>query len=344
MDYTHGHRADSARWAADYAAGRVPEVLPYGIQRLREYGITPIVRDKPRGLRKVVNKVGYQVDLMHWGAAFDPRPRTDADLSLAWDERTGIPIALSTRRRPPLISGCIWAADLTKVPAWHLTAYRRMSAIWVKSTAMLRPLEELGLPSKTLRYIPMGISADFYRPEVVPEVRHRIFCVGHDRHRDYDTLLRAVAAVRRAPDLADAQLELVTPDPVDVPVEMGRRVPHVPASSLRNLYSSAPVVAVALSPNVHVSGVTATLESMACGRALVVTGNPGMEEYVDHGRTGLLVPPGDPDAMANAISELLRDPDRRREMGEAGRRWVLERFSTAVMAASVAELISSVTG
>jgi glycosyltransferase involved in cell wall biosynthesis len=319
-------------------------MLPYGIQRLRGYGIEPIVRDKPRGARRILNKAGYQVDLLHWGTAFDPRPRETADVSLAWDERTGIPIALTTRRRSPLISGCIWAADLARLPAWHLAGYRRMDAIWIKSTAMLRPLELLGLPPKALRYIPMGISADFYRPEPMPEVPHRVFCVGHDRHRDYDTLLRAVATVRRAPDMADMQLELVTPDPVEVPAELGRRVPHVPASQLRELYSSAPVVAVALSPNLHVSGVTATLESMACGRALVVTGNPGMEEYVDHGRTGLLVPPGDSDAMAAAITELLRDPDRRREMGEAGRRWVLERFTTSRMAESVAELIREIVG
>ena len=112
LDYTHGHRANPAQWAADYAAGRVPEMLPYGIQRLRGYGIEPIVRDKPRGARRILNKAGYQVDLLHWGTAFDPRPRETADVSLAWDERTGIPIALTTRRRSPLISGCIWAADL----------------------------------------------------------------------------------------------------------------------------------------------------------------------------------------------------------------------------------------
>ena len=145
--------------------------------------------------------------------------------------------------------------------------------------------------------------------------------------------------MQQAPDLSDVRLDLVTPDPVVVPAELGQREPHLPASALRERYSCASrVVAIALSPNVHVSGVTATLESMACGRALVVTRNPGMEEYVDHGRTGLLVPPGDPEAMAGAIAELLRDPDRRREMGEAGRRWVLERFTTADMAESVADV------
>jgi glycosyltransferase involved in cell wall biosynthesis len=54
---------------------------------------------------------------------------------------------------------------------------------------------------------------------------------------------------------------------------------------------------------------------------------------VEHGVTGLLVPPDDPDALAGAIRELLLDPDRARELGHAGRRRAEERFTWDIVAA-----------
>ncbi len=69
------------------------------------------------------------------------------------------------------------------------------------------------------------------------------------------------------------------------------------------------------------------LEAMASATPLVAAGAGGVLELVDDGRTGLLVEPGDADALAAAVGELLRSPDRRRALGAAGRRHVEERFS-----------------
>jgi len=60
-------------------------------------------------------------------------------------------------------------------------------------------------------------------------------------------------------------------------------------------------------------------EAMACQVPVVAARSGAIPEVVAHGETGLLVPLGDPDAMAAAISELLASPDRRRQMGRAGR-------------------------
>ncbi|HLF49729.1 MAG TPA: glycosyltransferase family 4 protein, partial [Methylomirabilota bacterium] len=62
------------------------------------------------------------------------------------------------------------------------------------------------------------------------------------------------------------------------------------------------------------------VEAMGAGRPVVATDVPGHRDVVVHGETGLLVPPEDPAALAGAISSLLADPERRRRMGEAGRR------------------------
>jgi glycosyltransferase involved in cell wall biosynthesis len=61
------------------------------------------------------------------------------------------------------------------------------------------------------------------------------------------------------------------------------------------------------------------VEAAACGRAVVTTDMPGCRDAVQPGRTALLVPARDVNALANAIHALLSDPVRRRAMGTAAR-------------------------
>jgi glycosyltransferase involved in cell wall biosynthesis len=63
----------------------------------------------------------------------------------------------------------------------------------------------------------------------------------------------------------------------------------------------------------------------------VATRVGGIPEAVKDGLTGLLVPPKDPERLAEAIIELLKDPERRRQFGRSGRQWVQERFSAERM-------------
>ena len=71
------------------------------------------------------------------------------------------------------------------------------------------------------------------------------------------------------------------------------------------------------------------LEAMACGRPVVTTDTPGCREAVSHGKNGLLVPPRDARALADAIMALVDDPVRRVAMGAAGRRLVEAEFADA---------------
>jgi glycosyltransferase involved in cell wall biosynthesis len=75
----------------------------------------------------------------------------------------------------------------------------------------------------------------------------------------------------------------------------------------------------------------AILEAMAAARPVVATRVGGTPELVEDGQTGYLVPVGDPAAMARRIVELLRDPAKRRAMGEAGRARAGRDFSPATM-------------
>ena len=70
----------------------------------------------------------------------------------------------------------------------------------------------------------------------------------------------------------------------------------------------------------------AALEAQACGVPVVASRVGGLPEVVRHNETGLLVPPDNPQALAEAIAALLVDHERRAVMGAAARRWVAERY------------------
>jgi glycosyltransferase involved in cell wall biosynthesis len=86
-------------------------------------------------------------------------------------------------------------------------------------------------------------------------------------------------------------------------------------------YSSATLV---VSPSRFETAGYTLLEAMIHGKAVVASRVGGMTDLIEDGKTGLLVDPGDPNALANGILRLLGDKDLRQSMGEAGRRRVRE--------------------
>ncbi|HSL84680.1 MAG TPA: glycosyltransferase [Thermoanaerobaculia bacterium] len=89
---------------------------------------------------------------------------------------------------------------------------------------------------------------------------------------------------------------------------------------------------------------TVLLEAQAAGVAVVASRAGGVPEIVEDGATGVLVPPGDPAALARAVSALLADPAARRRLAEAGRRRTEERFSADAWLARLDAVYSQVLG
>lgn len=84
------------------------------------------------------------------------------------------------------------------------------------------------------------------------------------------------------------------------------------------------------------------IEALAYGRGVIASDAGGITDIVEHDRTGLLVPPGDADALAEAIRSLARDRDRAVRLGRAGRQHVQERFSWAAVIGKLTELYGRV--
>ncbi|WP_375492332.1 glycosyltransferase [uncultured Jatrophihabitans sp.] len=322
-------------WSSRHAGGEVPDRWPYGLDHLAGSTVAPPRREHEWQLHERV--------LRKLDGRYDWRVRAPRDApALCWDERTGVPVAL-TRRSAFTASGVIWLTDRRpRGTADRLTrrALQRCDALWVLSAAQRDELARAwAVPAERIHHVLMGIDEQFWTP--APEGERAgsdtVLVVGNDRDRDHATAVRAVVLAQRSrPGL---RLELVTRLPIDVAPGVGERVAELPHAALLHRYRAAGVVALALRPNLHCSGVTALLEAMACARPVVVSATPGMTDYVRDGSTGILVPPGDDRAMADAVLELAADRDAADALGRAARADVLERFTSSRMAARIAALV-----
>jgi phosphatidylinositol alpha-1,6-mannosyltransferase len=93
-------------------------------------------------------------------------------------------------------------------------------------------------------------------------------------------------------------------------------------------------------PNIEGFGIV-TLEAAMQYLPVVVSSSGGAPEAVINGLTGLIVPPNDPAALAEAILFILNDPAKAQKMGEAGRKYVIDEYSIPVIAKKFWKIIQS---
>lgn len=95
--------------------------------------------------------------------------------------------------------------------------------------------------------------------------------------------------------------------------------------SMPDVFAQSRIVCL---PSKYREGVPKVLiEAASCGRPIVTTDMPGCREIVQDGENGILVPPGDGQAVADAIIRLLKDAKLRTKMGDQGRDLVQKEFS-----------------
>jgi phosphatidylinositol alpha-1,6-mannosyltransferase len=233
--------------------------------------------------------------------------------------------AFKRRTAAGLLGG---AAVIVAISAWTEELAR----------AVLRQLD-LSIP---VEKVPLGTTPSHFRPGLdTRAVRAKYGLDGGgwlltvsrlEWHKGIDTVIRALPAVRaahpgtryavagvgpRRPQLERLAAELGLTDAV-------RFLGAVPDDELPAVYNAADLyVGVSRRHELLAEGFGISLvEASACGRAVVGGRSGGVPDAVREGETGILVDPDDPAAVAAGVSELLGDPERRRQYGAAGRRAV----------------------
>jgi glycosyltransferase involved in cell wall biosynthesis len=103
------------------------------------------------------------------------------------------------------------------------------------------------------------------------------------------------------------------------------------------VYRQAHIVCL---PSLREGLPTVLIEAAAAGKPIVASDVPGCREVVEHGKNGLLVPPGDPAALAEALALLAENPSLRQKMGAAGRMIAVNRFANEKIIAATLNVYS----
>lgn len=331
-------KLDALDWARMHAAGEVADRFPYGLDRMANYGygVTAAAPYPGGAVRSHAARAARALGRYEWlETLHKAKLQRSADMCVCWDERAGVPSAL--RGGIPVATGIIWLTDRRRAQRLAGRALRRAYRVWALSSAQLPILrDELGVPQDRLRHLLFGIDADFFTAAGTEPVPGLVASAGSDSDRDNATLLQAMHLVQRR--IGHARLEIATRQDIPVPSELGVHHRQLSHPQMRELYWRSQVVVVAVRPNVHVSGVTVALEAMACGRPVIISATPGMSDYITS-QWGVLVPPGDPDALAAAVIRLLNDPAEAAALGAAGHKAVQDAFSTELQAQRLADLL-----
>jgi starch synthase len=204
-----------------------------------------------------------------------------------------------------------------------------------------------------------GIDAEQYSPDPATDVLERygvdtskpsvVFVGRITRQKGVPVLLRAAAHL-------DPEVQLVlcagAPDTPELGAEVAGLVEELRKTRsgviwLSGMLSKREVIQLLshstlfACPSVYEPLGIVNLEAMACGTAVVASKVGGIPEVVADGETGLLVPPDDPDALAESINALTRDRDRAKAMGTAGRERAQSQFDWGKIARQTAELYES---
>ena len=258
-----------------------------------------------------------------------------------------------------------------RVSSWvERTAYEHADAIIAVSNGMRADVLDCypAVPPERVFVVRNGIDADTYRPVPETDAVRRLGAdpsqpivafvgrltrqkgVGHllaaAHHIDHGAQLLLCAG---APDTAEIEAEACA-----AVAKLSATRPGViwvqdmlPIEDIRQVLSAATVFAC---PSVYEPLGVVNLEAMACGTPVVASAVGGISEVVEHGVTGLLVPYDEQDPerfqreLANAVTELLADPQRVAAMGRAGRERAITEFSWSAVAERTVRLYRQLLG
>lgn len=186
---------------------------------------------------------------------------------------------------------------------------------------LVSALEAAGVPAREIAYVPNGLDHGLFRDRVPSAQRPQQVAMLYNEHPGKgapDGITALLAARVRRPDLgvvcfASKPPTRVLPDDfafVEMPV--GRDL-------VDGIYNRSRIF---LNPARNEGFGLCPIEAMACGCALVTTDNGGSRDYARDGETALVVPAGDPEAMAAAVVRLLDDEALRDRIAAAGRDYV----------------------
>jgi glycosyltransferase involved in cell wall biosynthesis len=251
----------------------------------------------------------------------------------------------SVGRRPYLLS--LHGQDITGLvkerPGYYDKVVDAVTAVVVPSQFLAAAAAAVGFAADQIRVIPSGVDTEFFSSTPPADGPPTVSYVGRlVEKKGLDILLAAWPQVVTAvPDaqlriLGDGELAPLLADPLPSVTHLRPEAARRHEQVRDELRRATVVVTPSRTGKTGdaESLLLVNLEAGSTGRPVVSTQHGGIPEYVDDGRTGLLVPEADPDALAAAIVRLLRDQALATSLGQAAiqhvAQWDVRRCSARV--------------
>lgn len=183
------------------------------------------------------------------------------------------------------------------------------------------------------------VDTEFYQPVRPNPIAGPVLAIGDDHGRDWDTFIQAVAPL-------DIEVIAKTKKQLTLPRNRNCRLTQISHrisyKELRNLYAQSSLVVIPLKNTLNVSGVGSLLESMAMGKAIVISDNPPIRDYLVPDKMCRVIPVGDSASMQSAIIDLLHNPTLLNEYGRVARERAISLYSEEAFASRLSEQIRDV--
>lgn len=228
--------------------------------------------------------------------------------------------------------------------------YRRADAVTAVTHGIRDVLiGEKGVPATKVLLLPNGADLETFAPEQAdPAVRARyalpdgplvLYTGNHGYAQGLDTAVLAAALVPEVTVAfvgAGSDKSRIRELARERGVANVRFLDPVPPSEIRHLYAVADAGLVTLRATALMEGArpAKTLAVMACGRPVIYSGSGEGAELVRSAEAGVIAPPEDPVALADAIRTVSRDPVEGSRLGANGRRYVEEHLSWPALSAA----------
>ncbi len=205
-------------------------------------------------------------------------------------------------------------------------------------------IDRLHIPSSKIIHVNYFVDHLFWRPIRVET--DMISAVGNEM-RDYPTLLKAMKGLDIRCHIVAGSAKGGTHPTVKAVKDQGPLPPNVTIGrmsyrELRSVYARSRFVVYPLLMSETNHGITSILEAMAMGRAVICTRTKGHVDVIQDGRTGILVSPGDPEALRQAIQYLWNRPEEAERMGKEARKQVEQRHTFEQFANAVRHVVEEV--
>jgi glycosyltransferase involved in cell wall biosynthesis len=227
-----------------------------------------------------------------------------------------------TARPVHVMYDCLWYGGNAVRRAWMRFCLRQVDrcVVWA-SVECDRYAEAYGLPKKKFSFVAHHHTLKRYNYEVSDE---KYVFSGGNADRDFGLFFEAVRDLPVACVLATNRPQLL--EGLNIPDNV--RVVSVNAGEFRQLMAAARIVVMPMRATLlHAGGQQSILNAMFMAKPVVLTDPEGGSDYIENGKTGVLVPYGDAAALRQAIERLWNHCEEARIMGEQARA-AAQRLST----------------